>query len=97
MGYDGTEGTVATAASNVWNTITSALDNGYLVGVGTDDVTDFDLVPSHSWSLVDHHTISDGGNTYNLFRIRNPWGVDSDYSADWNDGDTTHWTANAKT
>lgn len=59
MGYEGTEGTVATAATNVWNTLTAALDNGYLVGVGTDDVTSFDLVPSHSWSVVDYYTIND--------------------------------------
>jgi len=24
--------------------------------------------------------------------LRNPWGIDSDYSADWRDDDTTHWT-----
>jgi hypothetical protein len=28
--------------------------------------------------------------------MRNPWGIDAGYDGNWNDQDTTHWTAAAK-
>ena len=80
----------ATAESNAWSIITSALDNGYLVGLG-NDVSNCGLVGSHAWSVISYHEFTTDA-TYQLLRIRNPWGIDSDYSCDFRDDDTTNWT-----
>ncbi len=95
MGYDGTESTVAAAASNLWNAITSAIESGYLVGVGSSSGVGFGLVESHSWAVLSNCEITNATDSYYLFRIRNPWGFDSSYSGAWRDTDTVNWsTAN---
>lgn len=103
MGYDGTTGTLSTVANNVFAAIKDAVDNGYLVGVGTDSATINGLVPSHSWSVLNTYSFITGGVTYKLLEVRNPWGKDGGsssgvnytYTGPWNDLDIGLWTTDA--
>jgi hypothetical protein len=79
-------------ANSIWSTITSALDNDFMVGCDTNSTPPYGLAQGHAHSVISYHTLVDemGNLVARLIRIRNPWKQDS-YTGPWNDADT-RWT-----
>jgi hypothetical protein len=77
----------------VWNTITQALNNNWLVGCDTNASTLYGLGASHAYTVRGAYPLVDtnGNVVARLIHVRNPWNVDS-YSGPWSDADT-RWTA----
>ena len=91
------------AGLNAFNIIKTAITtNNYLVTVKTKiskkKCSSNNLVYDKTYSALETYSLVDGAKTYNLIRLRNPWGVEScnnkSYTGNWNDGDTAHWTIN---
>ena len=63
-------------ANTAWNTISDAINNGFLVGVDTSSNPPFGLVGGHAYSVISYHELKDifGIVRQRLFRVRNPWG-----------------------
>jgi Calpain family cysteine protease len=98
IGYSSTDSTtIATAKAKAWSIISSADTNNYILGCSVGTSNSYGLPSSHAYSLLGAYTITDSTNTVTnkLYKIRNPWGSDFTYTGNWNDADTTHWTAAA--
>ena len=69
------------------------MSSGFLVGVDTGSNPPNGLAGGHAYSVMGAYQLTDssGNVLHKLFRIRNPWGIDSYWGA-WNDGDS-RWTA----
>jgi hypothetical protein len=97
IGYSSTtSSTITTAAAAAWALIYAYDTAGYLLGCSVGTSNNYGLVNSHAYTLLGAYTISNtaGVVTNRLYKIRNPWGVDV-YTGNWNDDDTTRWTASA--
>jgi Calpain family cysteine protease len=68
------------------------------MGCGTGSTNNFGLINGHAYSLIGAYTIKDSSNvvTNRLYKVRNPWGNDIDFTGNWRDTDTVHWTDSAK-
>lgn len=90
-------GTQASAAAKAWAMIKAADANNYAMGCNTGCSNPYGLVPGHAYSLIGAVEIKNtaGQVTNRLYRVRNPWGEDV-YTGNWNDKDTTRWTASAQ-
>ena len=97
IGYSSTDSTTITTATTAAWTLISAYDTaGYMMACAVGTSNSYGLVNSHAYTLLGAYTITGttGATTNKLYKIRNPWGTDS-YTGNWNDGDTTRWTASA--
>ncbi|MCQ2819160.1 MAG: C2 family cysteine protease, partial [archaeon] len=80
--------------------IKKAGEKGHLMSCGskqTENVTKFDLVQGHAYTLLAGKDWPE--KDINLLQIRNPWGLDAEngeWTGDWSDKDTKHWTPEAK-
>lgn len=79
--------------NSAWNTITSALSAGYMVGADTASSPPFGMVGGHAYSVIGAYSLKDifGTVKARLLRVRNPWGTDN-YNGAWNDNDS-RWTS----
>jgi hypothetical protein len=52
------------------------------------------LISGHAYSLLDIKVVRDGGKSYTLAKLRNPWNKEN-YKGPWNDNDS-RWTSSLK-
>lgn len=95
MGYDGTTSTLTTAAANVWTLVTDSVNAGYLIAAGTSTTTVDGFVVDHAYTILNYTTLTNSTASYQLIKVRNPWGVDEDYGW-WNDDDAGSWSTSFK-
>jgi hypothetical protein len=74
-----------TDTTNIWNTISSADASKYIITAGTPGATGGDtsvnavgLALQHAYTVVGAYTLKnqDGTVKAQVFKMRNPWGVD---------------------
>jgi len=84
--------TSSNTASSAWNTIVGAFNRGWLVGCDTGSSSVDGLPAGHAETVLGAYVIRDtsGNIVAYLYRIRNPWGIDS-YNGPWSDNDS-NWT-----
>ena len=76
-----------------WFRIEDALSKNYLVIMSTEfgnqeSLNELGLPYSHSFSVLDAVTLEDNGfPMYQVYKMRNPWGVDITYTGNFNDAD----------
>ena len=92
IGYDSNDlSTLDIAIANVWDIVHGALSTERVVECGAGSSTIDSLVTNHAYSVLGAWNISDETGSYNLFKIRNPWGVDATYNGTWAD-ESPSWT-----
>jgi hypothetical protein len=86
--------TVNSNGTNAWTIISNAFSKGFIADGGVGNSNPYGLPDDHAYSILGAYQIknSAGVVTNRLLQIRNPWGYDV-YTGNWNDDDTTHWTA----
>jgi len=54
----------------------------------------YGMPTGHCYTAVAAYTLTNSTGSYNLIKIRNPWGSDGldTYTGPWNDLDTSNWT-----
>jgi hypothetical protein len=97
IGYSSTNSTTITTAKNAaWTLISAYYADNFLLGCSAGTSNNYGLPDSHAYTLMGAYSITNSSNivTNRLYKVRNPWGYDV-YSGNWNDTDTTRWTATA--
>lgn len=84
---------ISNSASTAWSTISAAFAANYLVGCDTS-ASKFGLPESHAYSILGTYQLKNtaGAVVQNLYRIRNPWGID-EYTGTWSDSSSAWTTA----
>jgi len=78
----------------IWEILTSADANDYIIGAGTSGSGNHDLKnsvglsQSHAYSVLGAYELHDANDevTQRLLMLRNPWGFET-YRGDWHDAD----------
>jgi hypothetical protein len=90
---------VTSFASNIdsiWNIIRDADLKNYAMTISTDSVANAcGTVTGHAYTLIGTQILynTDGTVAAQIYKIRNPWGVDDKYNCSWSDLDPV-WKAN---
>jgi hypothetical protein len=56
--------------------IINSLQSGFLIGCSTTDSIN-GLPTNHGFAVVDYAILDDSNKTTTLFKVVNPWGIDS--------------------
>ena len=80
--------------ANAWKIIKEADEKDYIITCGTGAGSDktknaYGLANGHAYTLIGANEIKDasGNVIHQLFKIRNPWGADGDYTGAFRDSD----------
>lgn len=70
----------------VWNQITDAFKNDFLVGCDTTGRSIYNIPVQHAYTVLSAHELKDasGRVVQRLYRVRNPWNTDN-YNGPWSD------------
>lgn len=77
-------------ATSIWNLVSAADKNNYIIWgavSGSSSVNQYGLVTAHAYTILSSHIVYDSKKKEyaRLFRVRNPWNVDSAFNGTWND------------
>jgi len=73
-------------ANLVWNKLTDATANNYLIGINVPDSKNGinGIIGGHAYSVLGTYVVSNATSSFNLVKVRNPWGSDT-WTGDWSD------------
>ena len=79
---------------SAWKVIKEADEKHYIItcstGSGADTTRNvYGLANGHAYTIIGAHEIRDANNNllHQLYKIRNPWGIDGDYNGPFRDSD----------
>ena len=87
--------TASYTEDQIWEILSSADKNNYIIGAGTsgsgnhDLKNSYGLSQSHAFSVLGCYELKNGNGevAVRLLMLRNPWGFETSYTGRWNDND----------